>query len=122
MCNIELGGSDFELDSPSEVTEDLCYDTDTSVTTLLANVTNRVNPDSESCLPSKDCASLTPEVKDPRRKITPDIKAVILKVGVTSTYPTIDLIAKNLIILVAKQLNPLLVTSDIFLMLTCMSS
>ena len=54
VCNTELEGSDFELDSPSEVTEDPDYDIDASETTLLANMNKRGNSNPESYLPSVD--------------------------------------------------------------------
>ena len=60
----ELGGSDFETDSPSEVTEDLEYDADASSTTLLAIMTNRGNYNSNIYLPSEAHALLTPKEKD----------------------------------------------------------
>ena len=63
LCSIELRGSDFELDSPSEVTEYLDYETNSSTTTLVANMTTRGNPNSDSFLPSEYCASLLPEEK-----------------------------------------------------------
>ena len=43
IYNTELGGSDFEIDSPSKVADDLDYDTDSSATTLLESMTNRGN-------------------------------------------------------------------------------
>ena len=64
VYNTELGGSGFELDSPSEVAKDLDYDIYASATTLLANITNRGNSNSYSYLPSEDYTSLTPEAKD----------------------------------------------------------
>ena len=57
----KLGGSDFKQVSTSEVTEDLDYDIDASATTLLANMNNRGNYNSNSYLPSEDYALLTPE-------------------------------------------------------------
>ena len=59
VCRVKLGGSDFEIDSPSAVAEDLDYDIAPSAITLLANMTNRVN--SDNCLPSDDYLLLTPE-------------------------------------------------------------
>ena len=57
----ELGGIDVEIDSPSEVTEDLDCDTDTSATNSLENMTNRGNSNSNSYFTSYDYALLTPE-------------------------------------------------------------
>ena len=79
FLNAELGASDFELDSPLEVTEDLDYDIDASMTTLLTNMTNIVNYNSYSYLTSCDCSSLTPEEKCLWRKLTPIMKSIILK-------------------------------------------
>ena len=75
----KLVGSNFELELPLEVAEDLNYDTDASVTTLLSNMTNSGNSNPESHFPSEDFTSLTPEAKDLWRKLTPDRKAMILK-------------------------------------------
>ena len=47
----ELGVSDFEPDSLSEVIEDLDYSMDAFTTTLLANMNNRGNSNSNSYLP-----------------------------------------------------------------------
>ena len=75
----ELEDIDFELDLPSRVTEDFDYDIDASTTTLLSNVTNVINPNSDRYLHPEDYASLTPETKDLWKKLTPDMKAIILK-------------------------------------------
>ena len=77
--NTELGGIDFEIDSPSEVTEYLDYDLDASATAALANMTNRGNSNSDSYLPTEDHSSLTLEEKDLWRKITSNAKSTILK-------------------------------------------
>ena len=58
----ELGGSGFDIDSPSAVTEDLDYDVDAPATILLGNMTNRGN--SDNYLPSDDYSLLLPEEKD----------------------------------------------------------
>lgn len=55
---------DFNQDSPSEVAEDFKYDIDAPASTLLANLTNRIAPNSNSYLPTEDCNSLTPQGKD----------------------------------------------------------
>ena len=47
FCNTELGGINFEIDSPSEVVEDLDYDVDASSSTLLANMNNCGNSNSD---------------------------------------------------------------------------
>ena len=47
----EIGDNNFDQDSPSEVTEDFDYNIDVSATTLLANMTNRQTPNSNSYLP-----------------------------------------------------------------------
>ena len=57
VYNTELGYSDFVLDSPSDVTEDVDYDIDFSPTTLLENMNNRGNPKPDSYFPSDDCSS-----------------------------------------------------------------
>ena len=77
--NTELGGTDFEIDSPSEVAEDLDYDIDASATTLLANMINSGKHNSDSYLPSEDYSSLTPKEKDLWIKLTPNVKSVTLK-------------------------------------------
>ena len=41
VYHTELGGSDFEIDLPSEVKQDLDCDVGTSCTILLVNMTNR---------------------------------------------------------------------------------
>lgn len=64
VYNTELDSSDFAMDSPSEVTEDTDYDIDASATTLLANMTNRGNANSDSYLPSEDYSSLSAEERD----------------------------------------------------------
>ena len=69
----------FELDSPSEVTEDLDYDIDAFAITLLANMTNRGDSDSDSYLHSRDCSSLATEGKYVWGKITPNMKCMMLK-------------------------------------------
>ena len=43
VYHAELGGSDFEIDSPSEVKQDLDCDVGASTTILLVNMTNRGN-------------------------------------------------------------------------------
>ena len=48
FCNTELGGINFELDSPSDIVEDLDYDVDASVTKSLANMNNSGNSNSDS--------------------------------------------------------------------------
>ena len=65
----ELGGSVFQICLLSEVTEDVDYDIDESVTALLANMTNRGNWNSDSYLSSEDCSSLTPEERNMWRKL-----------------------------------------------------
>ena len=70
---------DFHQDSPSEVTEDFEYDIDAPVSTLLANLTNRNNPNSNSYLPSEDFNSLTPQAKEAWRTLPNDLKAVLIK-------------------------------------------
>ena len=50
--NTELGDSDFELYSPSQVSEDIDYEIDASKTTLLENMTNHGNSNPDSYLPS----------------------------------------------------------------------
>ena len=60
VYNTELGGSYFGLDSPSEVIEDLDYDVNASITTLLENMTNSDNSNSDSYLPLEDYSFLTP--------------------------------------------------------------
>ena len=60
----ELGGSDFELCSPSLITKDLDYYIDASVTTSLENLSDHDNSNAERYLHSKDHTSLTPEAKD----------------------------------------------------------
>ena len=52
--NAELGGSNFELDSPSDAIEDLDCDADASATMLLADMNNRGNSNSDSYLLSED--------------------------------------------------------------------
>jgi hypothetical protein len=79
VYNTELESSDFAMDSPSEVTEDTDYDIDASATTLLANMTNRGNANSDSYLPSEDYSSLSAEERDLWRKIPPSMKSIILK-------------------------------------------
>ena len=63
VCDTELGGSDFESDSPTEVTEYAYYDVDTSMTTLLVHAINRGNCKTDSYLTSDDHASFTTEGK-----------------------------------------------------------
>lgn len=46
-----IGDYDFHQDSPSEVVEDFEYDIDVPASTLLANITNRNTPNSNSYLP-----------------------------------------------------------------------
>ena len=75
----ELGGSNFEIDSPSEVTEALDYDVHASATTLLANMTNRGDSKSNVYLPSEYYALLSPEEKYLWVKFTSDMKHVTLK-------------------------------------------
>ena len=71
--NAEVGGIDFAIDSPSEVTEDVDNDINASETTLLANMNNRDNSNSDSYLLSEDYSSLTPEERDLWRKIIPNL-------------------------------------------------
>ena len=59
VCHTELGDNYFEICSPSEVAEDLDHDTDSSATTLLANMNNHGNSDSNSYFPSEDHSLLT---------------------------------------------------------------
>ena len=87
VYHTELGGSVFEIDSLSEVTEDLYYDTDASATTLLANTTNRDNFNSKSCLPSEHCAFITTEEKDSWDKLTPNTKSAMLKGKISNRKP-----------------------------------
>lgn len=79
VYNTELESSDFAMDSPSEVTEDTDYDIDASAITLLANMTNRVNANSDSYLPSEDYSSLSAEERDLWKKIQSSMKSIILK-------------------------------------------
>ena len=74
-----LGGSDFEIYSPSEVTGDLEYDIDESATNLLENVINRGNHNSDSYLPLEYYYSLTPKERDSWRKLPLNMKSIILK-------------------------------------------
>ena len=91
----ELEGSDFAINSPSTVTEDVHYAFDDSVTTLLANVTNRVNSNSDSHLYSKDYSSLTPEERCLWRKIQPKMKSTILKGIDSDNRPTVKFTSYN---------------------------
>ena len=73
VCDTELGGGNFVIDSLSDVTEDFNFDIDTYTTTLLENVTNCGNSHSDRHLPSEDYSSLTPEERDLWKKISPNI-------------------------------------------------
>ena len=60
--NTELGGSNFAIYSPSDVTEDVDYDIDASASTFFfRKMTTRSNSNSDSYMPSEDYSSLTPE-------------------------------------------------------------
>ena len=87
VCNTKLGGSYFVIDSPPTVAEDVDYDDDVSVTTLLENATKHGNSNSDSCLPSEDYSSLTHEERDLWRKIPPNMKHTMLKGRNSSNRP-----------------------------------
>ena len=79
ISNTELGGSDFVIDSPSTVTEYVDYEVGASATTLLEKMTNRGNSNPGSYLHSEDFSSLNTEERYLWRKITPNMKSIILK-------------------------------------------
>ena len=59
------------------------YDIDASAITLLENMTNSGNSNSDSYLPSHDYSYLTPEEIYLLSKISPNMKSIILK-GINS--------------------------------------
>jgi hypothetical protein len=122
VYNTELESSDFVMDSPSEVTEDTDYDIDASATTLLANMTNRGNANSDSYLPSEDYSSLSAEERDLWRKIPPSMKSIILKGRNSAIGLAVDSIAITLIIIVIKALNLYLFVGNLSLKLTSLNS
>ena len=61
------------------VTEDLDCDVDSSATILSANIPNRDKFNSYRCLPSDDYSSLTPEERELWRKLSPNMKSIIIK-------------------------------------------
>ena len=74
--NTEIFDKNFHQDSPSEVTKKFDYNTCVSATMFLASMTNR---NSDTYLPSEYYNSLTPEAKEIWRKLTSDMKSMILK-------------------------------------------
>ena len=109
---------DFHRDSPSEITKDLEYDADASASTLLANLTNRNVPNSNSYLPSEDVNSLTPQAKDVWRTLPNYLNAVLVKVGIV--VKVVIVVTTIIVILVINPQNHLLILRNLSLKLICM--
>ena len=122
VYNTELESSDFVMDSPSEVTEDTDYDIDASATTLLANMTNRGNANSDSYSPSEDYSSLSAEERHLRRKIPPSMKSIILKGRNSGNRPSGRFNSNNSNNHSHKALNLYLFVGNLSLKLTSLNS